>query len=174
MDISFKGFKNAGVQSLKFFDYTGERARMNLLNCELTNDITGNDLEIFERVLKKFPNDLNHNFLNIQLWEYKKGSDNAYQSSKLFINNKECPVNNKNLSGLERIANLLKRIIKTNNENFVVNNDYIDNDAKDSFVHIHDEYSRELLNTMHEPKGVKTVAKRIIKELTNMVDVFLS
>ena len=174
MNISFQGFKNAGVQNLKFYDRTGEIGRATIFNCELTNT-TEQDLDAFRGLIEKMANPVNHNFLNIQSIERKKGKDKFYQSSSFRINEKECPVNKDTLWIFGTIARFLRKICETPNENFIVNKDYLEgDDVIESFLGLDEETGRDVLDTMHSPENVKEDTQNMLDCITNAVDNYLS
>ena len=174
MSVSFQGFKNAGVQSLKFYNRTGEIGRATIFNCEVTND-AGRDLDAFQRLFKKMAHPVNNKFLNVQVLERKKGDDEFYKTSVFHINGQECNVNTETLWIFGTIARFLRKICETQNEKFIVNEDYIEgDDVIDSFVCLDKGISREVLDIMHSPQNVKEDAQNIIESMTNAVDCYLS
>ena len=175
MNVTFQGFRNTGVQNITLKRFPNEEIKISLLNLELTNDITGKDLNSFEKILKKYPNEINHNFLNLGIWEYKDKFNEGSTYSGLVINDKDCIISYKNLSLLEKVANLIKKILNTSEAKFVVNKDYIENEAANHFFFSNSLKSDEKnLYTMHSPENVKQVSKDILKKMTKMVDEFLS
>lgn len=169
MDINFKGFKNVGVQRATLYNQTGRKAEVRILNCELTNDTVNKDLENFEHILKQAVNPLNHNFLRFCVI-------NPENENTIFqINEKVFKINNKNLGLFQQVTNLLKRIITTPNNQFKVNNGYIESDDFiQSFILDEEDATKETIESMHRPQNVKSMAKEFIENITDSVDEFLS
>lgn len=69
MNISFQGFRNVGAQKIEAYSNVGLKAQGKIINLELTNDITGKDLDNYRWILKRFPNPLNPNFINLYIRE---------------------------------------------------------------------------------------------------------
>jgi len=176
MEVSFKGFKNTGVQRHVLYNYAGKkRAELTIFNCELTNDVKGKDLDTFEKILKDFPNKVNKNFLNIGFWRYSKNPHINSFESKFFINQKVCTVDMTTLGIFEKIAQLLKRITDTKEQDFVVNKDYLkSDDMRGSFLMDDEEDDMELISNMHNPEAVKTISKKLLDNITDSVEDVLS
>ena len=177
MEVSFCGFKNAGVQKHIMYDAFGrQKAQAMIFNCELTNDVNGEHLDSFEKVFKKSVNKQNPSFLNFEFFQYKKNLNTNNTIDKFFVNGKEYSISDKNLSVFEKIAKLFAMIIKTPDEKFKVNKDYLSSDDmfKNFIFGPYDIKDKELINIMHEPESVKTIAKDLLEVVTAAVDEYMT
>ena len=181
MEVSFKGFKNAGVEKVTQYAcnlpaiMTGNIPKIDYvaLNCELTNS-NGRDLDLFESVFKKAANKINKNFLNIVLCMYK-AKDGDYLKRAFSINDVIFPVEMKNIPVYQKVVDLLIKITKTKDEDFVVNKGYLESDDfYDSFMCTTKDTEEDVIEAMHAPKSVKTVANMLIETMTEEVDEALS
>ncbi len=175
MEISFQGFRNAGVQKHVLYSSTGKRASLTIFNSELTNDFKGKDLDSFEKIFKKSVNKQNPNFLTLELWKYRKNPKNNDVRSAFFINEKEYKVSDETLGVFERVAKLLNKICKTPDEEFKVSKDYLESeDMAKNFILEKDMLEEDIVESMHSPECVKKVAGKLLEEITDEVETVLS
>lgn len=176
MEINFKGFKNAGAQSVFQQGLLILPDALTVtLNCELTNNIKGKDLDSFERVLKDAPNKINHNFLTVQMLRYKRNPKDDVPSDVFYINDKVHKISMENLSLFQKIAEFLKKIINTPNNEFVVNRGFVESDDFPRFFELDIEgMDAEAIRRIYNPNDVKNVAKTLLKRMTEDIEAFLS
>lgn len=172
MEVSFHGFKNAGVERLGVYRGIFPVGQFRVFNCELTN--TGEkDLDAFSSLIKKSANKINKNFLNLVLYKYKKNPNDNYLTHDFIINDVCYSVKRKNMNIFGPIARFLTKVIQTPNKNFKVSKDYIEgDDCSQNFIN--GDLTEELVYEMHKPKNVKMVAREILDILTEEVDNALS
>lgn len=175
MEVSFHGFKNAGVQRHMLYDIRGKKASLSIFNTELTNDARGHDLDEFKKIFQKSSNKQNPNFLNLQVWQLFRGKNLASPECRFFVNDKEFRVNDKNLELFGKIARLLKKIVNTDEKDFKVNKDYLESeDMAKNFVSVDEAEDSELIESMHEPEKVKVIAEDLLNKITDVVEEVLT
>ena len=177
MEVSFKGFKNAGVQKHIMYDRFGrKKVQLTILNCELTNNGVEKDLDSFKSVFSKSVNQYNPKFLNLGYWQHRKSPYTNETVDLYFINGDEYKVHENNLGFFEKIAQLLKKIIVTKNENFQLNSDYLSSaDMYENFIFSQDERENsDMIGSMHAPENVKSVAEFLLNKITDDVEAVLS
>lgn len=175
MDITFKGFKNVGAERVSLHELTGRKSVATILNCELTNDFNGKDLDAFDKVLKKYNNKFNQHFLHLGLYQHFKYPDSNLSEDIFVVNYEDFPINTENLGVLENIVNLLKKIVQTPAKEFKVNKDYLESDDfYGSYLFIDKSTDKETINSIHRPKNVKNTANFLIEKITEAVEEALS
>jgi len=175
MQVSFQGFRNAGVERLELqrtifspvINYTA-------VNVELTNK-NGKDLDNFDKILKTASNQINKNFLKIALNKRGENLNNNHSTKIFYVNDKEIPINRETLDTFGPIARFLTRMINTPNEDFKVSKDYLESeDVINSFIDTQIHPSTDLIEAMHAPDTVKKYAKELLDEITDSIDDALS
>ena len=177
-NINFTGIRNIGYERRNYMQKHYDEAtdsqfkdqeEEHFINIELTDDYNGKDLTEFKNVLKtstlsNYTNPIHPNFLNIGISKEVVTEDfNKTKDYQVWINDadSELFVNDKNLRMFSYIAKLLKRIENTPDKNFVVNNDYLNYDAKDSVILGEDlektygKYYNQAIRDIHSPEHVK-------------------
>lgn len=178
MKVSFTGFKNTGIQLNQLCNENGEpRMWLCIFNCELTNDVFGNDLDTFKPTLNKTnasDNNSRKNFLNLQFWHYLRDCDKAKYGDKFVINQKEYPVNMENLRIFQNLTNLFKKVNKTPDHRFVYDKSYLDSDnCVKSFILPPVLQNEDRLKEIHNITNIKEISEYLIDEITNAVAEYL-
>lgn len=169
MNVNFMGIKNIGAENIKIFDITGPRGKNSILNLELTNDLNSRDLDNFRDIFIISSNKINKNFLNLSHLAYDKDGIGVNTEDIFLINDKEFKVEMDNLSIFQKIADILKKIIGMNNNDFIINKDYLDSkDCLDSFI-LDRNVNKEIIKALHEPQNVKATAKELLDVITSSV-----
>lgn len=183
MNITFTGLKNIGglqvnqiIRCQKGFadgymdeensEYRQFTKYMNV-NCQLTN-YDGNDLDRFEKILRKYPNQINKNFITLE-----------YTPHGFYLNSKALPVNDDNLWIFESLVKLLDKKLKDNTDNFGCDIDYLDSeDSKIMLIPkaILDSASdaNELAFLLHQPDHAKAVMRNMAEEIDKRVCDYLA
>lgn len=207
MNISFTGIKNMGYQYRQYReayyedgsteyldpdedidkdDYDND-IEEHYLTVQLTDDYNGKDLTEFRNQLKKADivgnplHPVNSNLLSIAVCKENLTEDCVKPMISLYINDVAEPleINDKNLSILSFIAKLLKRVSNCKDKDFVVNKDYIENDAATSIIIGDDlredfgKYYDNLIDQAHSPEVVRNGAGEMCDIVTQrMIDYF--
>lgn len=202
MQINFTGIKNMGYEYRQYRTYVDEDGDVifvdpdenvskkdydednyeHYLNVQLTDDYNGKDLTNFRNAVKtsdlcNYLHPVNPTMLNISIDKTDFTDEYAAKPEvDFFINNREgerLEVNDRNLKLFSFIGQLLKRISTLNDNDFVVNKDYIENDAATSVLlgyDLRDEYGNYYDNVMdqtHSPEIVRNGAAKMSEILTN-------
>ncbi len=190
MNINFTGIQNIGY---KVQDYQVENSRTykqkcdeHFINLQLTNDENGNDLTEFKNKLatSDIASNINYNhpdYLNIifskeTIIDY----DDKSTDLNIIINDEdELEVNDRNLPLLSHIAKLLTRISQSDDDQFMITKEYLENDAATAIIpgeNLEDEYGNDYFYKIvqdHSPKTVKQGATKMSEILTErMIDYF--
>ena len=161
MTISFQGTRNVGGYGVCTIDPIIEKPipQYMELNVELTNDGYGRDLDNFERILKKYPNEINNRFLT---FEYTKGGKNIPEG--FYLNMKPLKMNDENLPIFEKLVKLLDKVSEKDDTEMKTNRDYLTSNDCAFFYQgllnfINPKDRAQLLEKIHEPETAKNSAK---------------
>ena len=208
MNIHFTGVKNIGYQcrqyreayyddgtteyldplddELEKEDYDAD-VEEHYLTLQLTDDYNGKDLTEFRNKLKisdikdNFMRPASSDLLTINVDKENLTEDYTKPLISLYLNGAYEPleINDKNLSLLSFIAKLVKRVSTMPDNQFVVNRDYLENEAETSLVPGNNlrlnfgKYYKELIEQEHSPEFVKDGADTMAKIITErMIDYF--
>lgn len=173
MDISFTGVKN--LSYLKIIHpnlktkIPNEPLERYVLNMQLTDDATGNDLTEFRTLLKdtgiNFRNHaLNPDFLNIEIFTNSAHSDSG---RIIFLNRQGLKINDNILPMMSYVGKLLKRIINMKEKDFTLDKQYLNlNTLRKSTLMGEDIFEilpknlslsqqQYIINSLHSAKNVK-------------------
>lgn len=166
MQINFTGIKNISAINLK-----DSKAKYSILSAELANDAYGKDLDEYQNLLKKNPNNL-QNQLNPKFVNIKTSS-----KGDIYFNHKLLEINDSNLSICTYIAKLTKKIAGKKTEEFIVNNDYLtsvefwsntfDNPELSIFlINKSQKQHLNILSGMTNPKDCNGISKKINNDIS--------
>ena len=132
--INFTGVKNIGALTAIGADPNQQRlSTNNFLLVNLTDDYNGKDLTNFKDAVRKcnakvgsFINDKNSNFVHITYTTVSNPENETEQCvSSLRVNGKKVILKDENLPLFSFIAKLTDRISDINDEDFVLNRDFV-------------------------------------------------
>ena len=124
--ITFTGIKNVGYASINS-NVDNEVKGRTILNMQLTNDNSGNDLEQYKKLMKKYPvlvNEINDEFINV---EFETNFDGYNLLMKTKVNGIAIPLKDtfipvisfaKNL--VDRVANLKSKDLKYDPDHYLM------------------------------------------------------
>ena len=192
--INFCGFKNAGYFRRiacdgNPFEHNVKAAFMDesFLNIQLKDDLNGNDLTEFKKLLSttdmdKTPNPIGRDFVNLAIIkEHSVENGKIVDDHSFFINDDRLDVNDGNLKFLSYIVKLVKRISETPEEKFARNFDFVDGPEAPKAIVLGedmDELGHEvgipfMTKDLYKPKNVKAGAEDMFNTMQNiMMDYF--
>lgn len=194
MQVSFTGFKNAGLcHGTEVQNENGcftEKTDLHFLNIQLTDDYNGKDLTTYQQILKKpnmseYKNNRNKDFINICTHQ-NISPDNKRNNTVIFLNDKILPINDQNLPIISFIAKLIRRIKETPENKYIVDNDYKAGDEVAKLIipgvdlyknfedsENQDEYYRLTIDNIHAPNHVKAGSSVMFDQIQEtMLDYF--
>lgn len=185
MKITFNGIKNIAYYEAKCKPYDAFSSDK-VINMELTDDINGNDLTTYKKVIKKcsnsnlnYENSVNQNFLNVELFR-----EADCENDEIAINGK--PVNN--LNNIMPLAFFIsaatKKISQTPENKFIVEENHLMSDDTNNGIllgtdisKIYGDASESIMDFFHYPQRVKKGAEGFSNDLMTMMtkhfDVFV-
>lgn len=175
MNVSFNGIKNIGAINLEMKESPeSEQSLMyNCVNFQLDNK--GNpDLDSFEKVLRKYPNAINHNFVTIATFQKQRG-EYEKDTPQICINAKDLELNDENLWVYEKITKMLDKIGDKSLKTYEVSEDYLESeDCEDMLYPMNimklDDIDKEILmRTSHEPKHARECTKEMLETIQQAV-----
>lgn len=131
MDTTFTGVKNLSYLKIKHYKQKTKNPNQPLeryvLNMQLTDDATGNDLTEFRTLIKntginnfsKHP--INPEFLNIEIFTNSTYSESGQM---IFLNRQGLKISDNILSIMSYVGKLLKRITNMEDKEFTLENQY--------------------------------------------------
>lgn len=127
-NISFTGFKNLSYAKDLYGSKSPNCIIQRFMNVELTNDASGQDLEMLKNLIKKYKternfdltNPLNPNFVNIFYFNAKEMGKKAFSFNGIVL-----PKNKVTMPIYDFIARLTNKIASTPNELLPVEESYI-------------------------------------------------
>lgn len=174
--ISFTGIRNIASVGFKREGFQ----RTQNLSMTLSDDFQGKDFEAFRNELKKlgsnsgqYINEEDSHVLNL---EYRLGAEN---NRWIILNGKPLEENDSNLSMFSYLAKLMKTIIRKNDNEFVVNNDYKNYLAKDTLVsgmeiNNYEQLVEEgFIDNCFDPLWVKKGAQKIASNIQDIMEAYL-
>lgn len=169
MPISFKGYQNVGTSYIN-----NKNEKYIHMNMELTNK-NGKDLDEFQPILKKNPNYINKNYLDIKYVKLNVPQFPNMITSALSINDNVLPITDANLGTISKVAKLARRI--SNDEKPLnASEEYVTGQNCQSIFGgdlraDRDESYQEQLETFHSDDTIKTGAHMLDKAIEKrMID----
>lgn len=188
MNVNFTGFRNIGYLKKEYVnkksDDFKESDEEQFINIQLSDDFNGKDLTEYRKKLKTTDlkgclHPYNKNSINIAIMkdvaEDNIGRDVDYG---IYINDdNELEINDQNLSMLSYIAKLLKRVVNTPPEDFVVNKDYLNSMEAAYSIDLGSDLSHELGSQypqykvlIHHPRVVKYGANEMLNTIQDIMN----
>lgn len=173
MKISFTGIKNASY----IYDTDNQKGiKASYLNTQLKDDQYGNDLTEYKKLISKhkaFQNPYYSNFINIVNINHKG-------TNVTVLNGVIIPENDNFLPLFEFIAKLTKKISKMPEEEIIHDFNYLQHDYSDFGLLLNrrvstslQPYDKEWKEKIHNPKGIKKCAGKILKGIeAEMLEYF--
>ena len=180
---TFTGVKNVGalgidMQMQNTDDDNDSTLEYRCVNLQLNNK--GNkDLDNFERVLKKYPNSVNKDFLTIQTFQTRQGEFDV-PTPDITLNFKDLEVNDENLWIYEKLVKLLSDVSKKPSKEFETNEGYLESeDCQKMLYPLNicglDEIDQEImLRTCHDPEMLSGNIKNMTDSLEQAVYDYLA
>lgn len=168
-NISFTGIENIATIRFK----RSKNIISKSLSMVLKDDYNGKDLTAYNEMLNKiefvkndYKNINGHNILNIEC--VKSNYDKA-----ILLNGKLVPANDKNLPFFSYFAKLTKKIAAMNNNNMIVDKDYVSKKADNVLI-----YGENLSKLIPNSEGIEKrnqsfFEKELVKETANEFNNFL-
>lgn len=191
MDTTFTGIRNLSYLKIHHANQKtkipSEPMERYVLNMELTNDATGNDLAEFQTLLKKTglrtqKHPLNPNFLNIEMFTNSGYSDTG---RVIFLNRVGIKITDNMLPMMSFVGKLLKRISNMREQDFQFDRLYwtSNNVSKNTLMGedilefvpngLSIKEQVEIIRGLHSPTAVANGCKKMSKIFTDeMVDYF--
>lgn len=174
MNISFTGIRNASFVVDK--DDHCKYNKFRYFNTQLTDDALGNDLSEYKKLIKKFPdlqNPYYSNFVNI-------GHCKTFDTDIFALNGKLIPEHDKFLPVFSFIGKLSDKVSKMPEDSFIHDRKYLISDYADKALLLDKKLSEEMnkpfaeiVEDMHNPKGIKLCAKNIVRSLRRCMMEYL-
>ena len=178
MNISFTGYKNIGSVNYQIMDFDkkeddDQSLFVNCVNLQLTNKYD-KDLDTFERVLKRYPNNINRDFVTLMSFE-KQDGEFVYDRPEFMLNFKPLNINDENLWIFEKLAAMLDSLAKKDPESYEISEQYLESEDcqqmlnPGNFGNLDEIDQQIVVRLSHEPqrtqKDVESMSHKLEKAI---------